>query len=102
MQRLVFVVMLDGVVTEYQTVYRLGIQDGGIECIEFILFDDDTAFLATVEKKFLPLQVRYLGIDGNDGIGELELVGKSVDETVLADENVAASTGFVPAVTVAA
>ncbi len=101
-ERLVFVVLFEDVVPECQSVHRFGIEDGGVEGVEFILFDKDAAFLASVEVLPLSLQIGYFGIDGDDGVGELELAGQRIDEAVLADDDVAAGSCLVPSVAIAA
>ena len=50
----------------------------------------------------LVLQVGDFGIDGDNGIGELEQVGEGVDKSVLANDDFPAGSGFIPAVAVTA
>ena len=85
-----------------QSVYRLGIQQGRVEGDKLVVYDADGILLATVEEFLLLVQFGYFGIDGNDGVGELELAGERVDEAVVADGYIAAGSGLEPSVAVAA
>ena len=55
-----------------------------------------------MEEFLLSVQIGYLGIDGDDGIGELELVGEGIDEAVVADGDIAACACLEPTVAVSA
>ncbi|EJX09301.1 hypothetical protein EVA_02588 [gut metagenome] len=54
-----------------------------------------------MEVLLLVLQIGNFGIDGNHGIGKLEQVRQRILEYILADNDVTASTGFKPTITVA-
>ena len=101
-ERLVFRVLFYFVVAECQPCRRLGIEQGSVEGVELVVFDDDGSRPAAVEKSFLLFQCRNFGIDGNDSIGELEHIGQGIDELVFADDKVAHGAGLVPPVAVAA
>ena len=101
-ERLVFIVFLDDIAAEYQAIYRLGIEDRSVEGIELILFDKDAALFASVEIALLSVQVGYFRINGDNGVGKLELIGQCIDEAVFADDDVAAGTCLIPAVAVTA
>lgn len=90
--------MPDRIVPEQEAVYRFGIYKGRIESFEQIVLD----YNPTVEVRFLPFQIGYLRINGNNGIGELEKIGKRIDKPVVTDGNIPAGTGFEPAVAIAA
>ena len=85
-----------------QSVYRLGIEQRRVEGDKLVVYDADGILLAAVEEFLLLVQFGNFGIDGNDGVGELELAGERVDETVVADGNIAAGSGLEPSVAVAA
>ena len=88
------------VVAIQQAVYALGIEDGCIEGLKHVVLNADGGLLAPVEKFLLPVQVRYLGIDGDNGICKLELAGQRIDESVLAYGHVATCTCLEPTVAV--
>ena len=85
-----------------QSVYRLGIEQRRVEGDKLVVYDADGILLATVEEFLLLVQFGYFGIDGNDGVGELELASERVDEAVVADGYIAAGSGLEPSVAVAA
>ena len=90
------------VVAIQQTVNALGIENGCIESLEHVVLNADGCLLASVEEFLLPVQVGNLGIDGDNGIGKLELTGQRIDETVLANGNIATCTCLEPTVAVTA
>ena len=88
------------VIAIQQAVNALGIEDGGIEGFEHVVLNANGGLLASVEEFLLSVQIRYLGIDGDNGIGELELAGQRIDESVLAYGHIAACTCLEPTVAV--
>ena len=101
------VVVVDyAVVAEQETVNALGIKQGLVECLEDVVNNAYCVFAAckgaSVEVFLLSVKLGYLGVDADDGIGELEGAGEGVEEAVLAYEDIAACACLVPSVAVAA
>ena len=90
------------VVAIQQTINTLGIEDRSIEGFKHIVLYTDGSLLAPMEEFLLSVKVGYLGIDGDNGIGELELAGQCIDESVLANGHVATCTCLEPTVAVTA
>ena len=90
------------VIAIQQAVNALGIEDGCIEGFEHVVLYAYGSLLATVEKFLLSVQVGNLGIDGDNGIGELELAGQRIDETVLANSHITTCTSLEPTVAITA
>jgi hypothetical protein len=90
------------VVAIQQTINTLGIEDRSIEGFKHIVLYTDGSLLAPVEEFLLSVKVGYLGIDGDNGIGELELTGQCIDEAVVTYSDIAACTCFKPSVAISA
>ena len=91
------------VATESQPVDALGKDNRAVEGLEQVVLNHHTrTTLTPVEILLLSLQVRDFGIDGNHGFGELEEIRQGVDELVLTDGHVAASSRLEPSVAIAA
>ena len=88
----------DGIAFELDSVYGLGVEYGFVEGLYAVVSYGDAA----VEVFLLLVEIGYLGIDGDDGVGELEAVGEGVDYFVFLDEDIAACSGLVPTVAVSA
>jgi len=93
----IFMILANSIVAEYQPVDRFCIQYGYIECVEFIVFNYDS----TMEILFLIPQIRYLRIDGNDGIRKLKHIGEGIDEFVVANKYIMAAPRFIPSIAIA-
>lgn len=102
MKRFIFIVLSENVAAKYQSVHRLGIKNWDIKSVKFVFFNQDTSFFAAVKVLLLIVYIGYFGIDGNNGIGELEQAGQRIDETVFTDDYITAGTSFVPSVTITA
>ena len=98
MKSRIILVLPDHIIAENKAVDRLCIQDRGVKRIERVVFDHDSA----MEILLLILQVGYLRIDGNNGIGELEHIRQRVDKLIVADQHIVAGACFEPSVTIAA
>ena len=90
------------VIAIQQAVNALGIEDGCIESFEHVVLNANGGLLTSVEEFLLPVQVGNLWIDGDNGIGELELAGQCIDESVLAYGHIATCTCLEPTVAVTA
>ena len=99
----VVVVECDTVVAELQSIDRLSIKQRGIEALEYVVGDNHSGCaLSAVEQIALTGEVGNLGIDRDDAFGELIHAGQGVDEAIIADSHVAACSGLIPTVAVAA
>ena len=94
-------VMIYSVALEQQAIDRLGIKQGVVEGVELIVDDTNGIPAPSMEVGFLLVQRRYLGIDGDDGIGKLEHVRERIDKAITANEYIATSTRLIPAIAVA-
>ena len=63
MEGLEVLVLHNLVLAENKTIYALGIKNGGIEGLEYILLNANSVLLATMEERLLSIQVGYLWID---------------------------------------
>ena len=72
-----------------------------VKGVELIIYNANGILLAAMEIGLLLTQGRYLGIDRDHRIGELEHAGEGVDKTVATDEYVAASTRLKPSIAIA-
>jgi len=54
-----------------------------------------------MEILFLIPQIRYLRIDGNDGIRKLKHIGEGIDEFVVANKYIMAALRFIPSIAIA-
>ena len=88
----------DTVVSDSQPVGRFGIDERTVERLEYILFNENTR----VEEPLLILEVRYLGIDGDNGVCKLIVCSKAIDKAVVSDDHLLAGSGFVPSIAVPA
>ena len=102
MERRIFPIRPNHIVPKGQTVDRLRIQDRGIERVERIALNHNAAVFPTMKISLLLLQFGNFGIYGYHGIGELVQAGQGIDEAVVPNQDLAASTGLKPSVTVAA
>ena len=91
-------VFLYGIVTKDYCVYRFSIYDGGIKCVEKVVFNDNCAMKIVL----LSLQIWNFRVYGDDSIGKLKQAGQCIDKAVVPDGDVTAGTGFVPTIAVTA
>ena len=91
---------MDDVPLEEQAINRLGIEQGIVEGLKYIILNADSMFFSTMKEGFLCIQVGYFRINGDDGTGKLKHIGKRIHETILADNDIAAGTRLIPPVAV--
>ena len=71
MERREVVILFYFIPSEDETVYRFRIEDRVVEGLKIVVFYSNP----TMEIAGLFVQLRNLGIDGNDGVGELKQIG---------------------------
>jgi hypothetical protein len=101
MEGLKVLVLHNFVLAENKTIYALGIKNGSIEGLEYILLYANSVLLTTMEERLLSIQIGYLGIDTDDGIGKLEHTGEGVHKAVATDGHVTTCPCLIPTIAVA-
>ena len=92
------VIVIDNIIlAENDSFCGNGIEQGNIEGSELITLDKDIAVIVFL----LISELSHFRTDRNDGIGELVARGEIVDEFVIPDDNLMASTAFIPALGIA-
>ena len=94
----IIMILFNHVIAKDKTVHRFGIQNRHVKGFELIVLNHDPA----MEIFLLTFQIRYLRIDGNNGVRKLELICQRIDKFVIPDQHVMAGARLKPSVTVAA